>query len=522
MSFFQSISDFFQSIFMASSPEVKQKQALKKIESELKNTNPQIYKDGAILESFAEALRLLFENTKSILDVLSDTICSTDLERNHRFTEQLLMTGFPPEAQDILASLAYETRKEAAREEESISRFFEGQHRQLERAIKYLSAPEFVKIDQVLDNIKQLYDVCKYPYVTVLHIFDPNYSTITTPKFQPVATELVENYLEDLYYVTAGMDVSKSTCNAVVALYKLYNKVDSATEVSENFLANMRKIQSLMKHVFTADNLRNLVRISKKDPSYEPKKALYQENSKAKYADYLENRFQVDSARIKGELQDEKISTELHQLFPDNAIVPVAGYNSELNSLLMQSTPSAFMFTMPMQILKNFIRLYYEDHVKPLLNDIVIEGYFTNPAYKSEFSSYVYAMNETMEIIKNFEEKFQRNGEFDETVINSMIKDSHKDNVFVGRLKELVDKINKTAKDLIQAEVNHVFHVYKITGELMLEAKKAHSDIIENLKVLTLSSRNRLNTETMEKEHGLWQVFLEIMKNYVIISNIEK
>ena len=95
MSLLKNISDFFQSIFMASSPEVKQKQAMKKLESELKITDPQIYKDGSVLPSFADALRIMFENTKPLLDILSDTICTTDLERNHRFTEQLLLTGFP-------------------------------------------------------------------------------------------------------------------------------------------------------------------------------------------------------------------------------------------------------------------------------------------------------------------------------------------------------------------------------------------------------------------------------------------
>ena len=175
-----------------------------------------------------------------------------------------------------------------------------------------------------------------------------------------------------------------------------------------------------------------------------------------------------------------------------------------------------------MQILKNFLNMYYMEHVKPLLNDIVIEGYFNNPAYKSEFSSYVFALNESIDRITLFEEKFQRGKQFDEAQITGLIRDSHKDNIFVNRLKELVDTINRTAKDLIQDEVNHVFQVYKIAGEILLESKKANSDTISNLKVLTLSSRNRDNTEILEKQYGLWTIFLEIMKNYVIITNIEK
>lgn len=522
MSFFQSITEFFQSIFMASSPEIKQKQALRKIEADFKGQTPAIYKDGAVLESFAEALRMMFEQTKPIMEILSDTICSTDLERNHRFTEQLLLTGFPPDVQEILESLSYEKRKEGARESESISRFFESEHRQLEKAIKYLNTPEFARIDAVLDRIKQLYDICKYQYMTVLRIFDSNYSVGGVPHFQPVPTELLESSLEELYYVTVGMTLTKSTCNAIMALYRLYNPAKFTDETKEKTLSTLKKIQALLHQVFTEDNLKNLIRLSKKDPEYTPKKAIYQEESRRKYGEYLENRFQIDGARLKGELQDETISNELNQLFNDATLVPVLGYNFDLNAQLIQSTPVAFMYVMPMQILKNFLKLYYEPHVKPLLNDIVIEGYFSNPAYKSEFSSYVYALNESIDRITGFEEKFHRNGDFDEAQITSLIRDSHKDNVFVGRLKELVDNINKTAKDTIQTEVNNVFHVYKIAGEILVESKKSSSDSIGNLKVLMLSSRNRDNSETLEKQYSLWKVFLEIMKNYVIISNVEK
>ncbi|MBR6154000.1 MAG: hypothetical protein IKQ43_06155 [Treponema sp.] len=524
MSFFQSITDFFHSIFASSTPEGKQKLALKRIESELKATDPQIFKDGTVQNTFAEGLRIMFNCTKPVMNILSDTICSPDIERNHRFTEQLLLTGFPPEIQEILESLSYEKRKAEAREAESISRFFESEHRQLEKAIKYLNTPEFTKIDAVLDNIKQLYDICKFPYTTVLTMFDQSYTSSDsyTPTFQSVPAELLEGPLEELYYVTAGMDISKSTCNAIVALYQLYQKPSSIRDVSEQTLANLRKVQSLLRHVFTPENLKNLIRVAKKDATYEPKKAVYQENSRRKYADYLENRFQVEGTRLKGELQDETISAELKELFGSATLLPVVGYNNELSNQLIQSSPVSFMYVMPMQILKNFLNMYYTEHVKPLLNDIVIEGYFSNPAYKSEFSSYVFSLNESSERITQFEEKFQRGKQYDEAQITGLIRDSHKDNIFVTRLKDLVDNINKTAKELIQNEVNHVFHVYKIAGEILLESKKANSDTISNLKVLTLSSRNRDNTEILEKQYGLWTIFLEIMKNYVIITNVEK
>ena len=175
-----------------------------------------------------------------------------------------------------------------------------------------------------------------------------------------------------------------------------------------------------------------------------------------------------------------------------------------------------------MSLLKNFLKHYFIEHVKPLLNDIVIEGFFSNQSYKSEFSSVVFALNDAYERIVAFEGKFKRGSAFDEANITSLIKDSHKDPSFESTLKDLIDIINKQAKEVIQAETTNVFLLYKKINDILVESKKPSSEIIQNLKVLMISSRNRDNSDFMESQYGQWKVFLEIMKNYVIIGTIEK
>ncbi len=523
MSFIQTFKEFLQSVFMASSPEVKKRQALRKIENTLRVSTPAIYKGGVVLENFAEALRVLSINAKPLHELLSQTMCSDNYDRNAHFTEQLLLTGLPPEIQDILESLSYDNRKASARDADSLSRHFESEHRQLEKVLKYFNMPDFVRIDNVIDRIKQLNDLCKYSFVTALRLFDVGFSTAPnyTPNFQALPAELLDSSLCDLYYVCCDLDINTSTSNAIIALYQLYHKTTGENEETAALVENLKKIQSVLRHVLTNETLKNLICLAKKDPTYVPKKAIYNENARKHYGEFLENRFRIEEARLKNDLQDEKISDELKQIFSDKKMVAVAGYNTELNEQL-KTSPLSFTYCMPFQILKSFLTHYFEAHVKPLLNDIVIEGYFNNSAYKTEFSSAVYALNEALDRLKEFEDSFSRNKDFDEAVLLNLLSDARKNNNFNGRIKDMVDKINRIAKDIIQIEVNNIFHVYKLLGEIIVEAKKTHSDVITNLKVLTLSSRNRDNAELLEKQYSLWALFLEIMKNYVIITNTEK
>ena len=83
MGLFQIIAEFFKTIFSPTSPESLQRQAVRKIESELKNLAPGLYKNGLVMPDFAEALRVLFINTTPIFDIISETYCSTDLDTSH-------------------------------------------------------------------------------------------------------------------------------------------------------------------------------------------------------------------------------------------------------------------------------------------------------------------------------------------------------------------------------------------------------------------------------------------------------
>ena len=49
MSFFQKITDFFEYLFNRNSPEVQKKIQAKKIESEINQFRPELYKDGELI-----------------------------------------------------------------------------------------------------------------------------------------------------------------------------------------------------------------------------------------------------------------------------------------------------------------------------------------------------------------------------------------------------------------------------------------------------------------------------------------
>lgn len=171
MGLIQAISDFIDSIFNRNSPEVQKRLRLKKIDAELRTYNPALFRDGLILPNFAEAVRILYVNTKPIDALLSDTIGSTDIQKSARFESQLVITGFSMQEQKIITSLSYDSRKEELDNTNlTISQIFDGQQRRLDKIISDLNTDAFKQIDSEILAVRHLADFCKFSFIYILRI----------------------------------------------------------------------------------------------------------------------------------------------------------------------------------------------------------------------------------------------------------------------------------------------------------------------------------------------------------------
>ena len=523
MSFIQTISEFFESIFKRSSPEVQKKQQLKKLEAELRDYEPSIYKNGNLQPNFAEAIYVLYRNTKVLDDLFMTTVSSVDIPRQHRFEAQLILTGYSNEYQGIIESLSYEARKdEIMNEPQNAERIYIHQRTQCEKVIKELNSDNFRRVDKDILSLRQLVDFCHIMFVPLLQIFDLNFKPADfeyKPNYTEIPISKAVNLLEDLYYQISGMKITTSTADQVVALAQLRKGTVLSNEESEVYISSLKKINYIITKILTVDRLKALVRMAKQNVTYEPDVASYTGSPRQEFANIFQTKFDADEQKIKSEIQDEKITSEVSALFKNNKLDSLFGYNAESNAMLQPTVTLSFQWILPMRILKTFLRLYLTDGVKGLLNDIVIEGFFNNPAYKSEFSTTVYAAINAAAKVQEFEDSFGNDQHNSIAVMQSYVNDSHKDKDFYRKLEKMVVTTNNEAHELLQAVTASLHSLYRYLGELLADSKKPSSEIISNLKVLMVSSRNKENTSTLEIQHPDWKIFFEIMKNYVIITN---
>jgi len=315
------------------------------------------------------------------------------------------------------------------------------------------------------------------------------------------------------------MKITTSTADQVIAIAQLKQGTVLSNSDSEVYLSSLKKINYVISKVLTVDRLKALVRVAKQNVTYEPEVASYTGSPRQEFATIFQEKFDADEQRIKSELQDEQITSEVSSLFKNTALDTLFGYNAESNIMLQPTISLSFQWILPMRILKTFLRLYLTEGIKGLLNDLVIEGFFNNPAYKSAFSTTVYAAINAAAKLQEFEDSFGTDQPNSIAVMQSYVQDSHKDKDFYRKLEKMVVTTNNEAHQLLQTTTSTLHGLYKYLGELLADSKKPSSEIISNVKVLMISSRNKENTNNLEIQYPDWKIFFEIMKNYVIINS---
>ena len=508
---------------MSSSPEVKKRAEMKKIENELKLLPSQIYKNGLLQPNFAELFRVLYENTSPISDILSKTIVSEDLPRNGRFEAELIITGFDEASQEKFDSLEYESRKSAIMEsDQQLNRLIENQKRTLEVLLKQLTAPGFMKIDDTIGSLKQLADICKFNYLNIIRLFDQNYAGGEFGTVVSVSPETVADSLQDLFYLTANLKITNAQAQALFALKQLLTGKDLSSSEKESLSHNLKKINSIFTKFLTPEVFKNIISLGKKDANISFQFATYRSNSLKNFIEFMQKRFASDTERIKGEVKDYTVSFEIKELFGEKELEQLNVYNSGTNEFLRGETPYSFVWITPLQVIKSFMSTFMTNEVKTVLNNIVIEGFFNNSSYKADFSATIYAVNEIDNLVAEFEKSFERGGTNDEAQLRGLVQDSRADSDFLKKVGSMVDNINNQAHKLIQEVSKTLYELYMEVGELIVDSKKSKSDMVSNIKVLLTSARNHDGAGMMEQQYDNWKLFLKIMKNYAIIGDIEK
>ncbi|MBO7419835.1 MAG: hypothetical protein J6U06_01780, partial [Spirochaetaceae bacterium] len=382
MSFLNSFSEFFEMLFFGSNPESLKKRTLHKLESELKALTPSMLKNRNILPPFAEGLFILNQSCKPLIKILEESLLNPTSNVAAGYVDMLISTGFTSEDCLVVKSLQYETRKSVIENAENEKKEIDHQRNSLEKVIKNMnSSNQMSQIEVVITKLFHLHDICAFDYPKFIRAFAPDFTDadgVGKPLFKPAPLMEQEQRLLDLYFVIKDFSVTASLAKALQAIEEHRTATALPQDKQAEITDNLKRISAVLTKLVTQDTVYKMLCIIKGDPKYEPGANKYEFHFLENYITRSRQMFDADTQRIINELKDERLSAELNALFEGKEIQNVSGYNNENNLILQKTSTQMFMWVTPLQIMKTFFCFYFSQGIQSLLNDIVVEGFFSN------------------------------------------------------------------------------------------------------------------------------------------------
>lgn len=523
MSILQRIINFFKNLFFSkASGGTQLRTECKKCEAELKQVQPSIYKNGTLLPAFGELIFLLYTHTSVLFKLLSFMGPGGNVHIKERLFDMLIHTGYSQADKEKWLTLSFEERKRKMEASSNIQREIESQNHSLEDLLAKTRSNTFIQIEQTLKNLSLLYDLCAFNYISLLNLFNPDFDPVDPQNtFISVPIGDATESLLDLYYICSALEINASLARALLAC-AVHSGSASAAIPEEEIIKHIKKIATVLTKVLTPTVLKNCILVGKNDASFTPETAKAKSSPLADFAARTKSRFASEAERIKVELQDRQLEIETKNLFDSLPLLELQAYNADTNKILKDESAESFLWITPVQIIKTFLNRFFEEQTTGFLNDIILEGFFTNPEQKTEFASAVYACIDASRIINNFEQSFNRGSKNDIALILSHVKDGHKDPVFSRQLATMVATANADAKEVVQTQVSYLYDLYRMLVMLFEDSHNSTPTVMSNIKLLFTSSRNRSRADLVEQSLPKWALFLSIMKNYAVIGSLER
>ncbi|MCR4789982.1 MAG: DUF5312 family protein [Treponemataceae bacterium] len=523
MGFFKKLIEAFQSVFLSSNPEIKGKIELKKMENELKEVKPSIYKNSFATANVGQAFYVLYTESLKISNVLQRTICSDDAAIANHFSNMLIRTGFHDESLTKLNSLSYNSILDIFSNAKNKGRAREIVQKNLDEVGRVLGSPELRKIEKTMSQLDRLNEICNFKYIDLLRMFSPDFNPNMKdqdPVFMDVEIGKLDNYFLDLLFLISNFEITAAQGRAICALASQLGGIFEDERQQEKLLSSLRKMAAVFNHILNVENLQLYVKVIKQNTDITFREASFSSNKLSGFATRLQRQVASTIDRVETELQDARIESDTNRLFDTKKVLEIEHYNAETSNFFINLGFPAFLWLTPLKIVKSFIHYYYSEGVQALLNDIVVEGFFNNPGYKSEFAQKVFACTEGITKFSEFEALFEKGNEFDLAVLKSYARECSHNPELGKKLASAIDQANLTANNLLKSECTAFSELYTVLSSVLQEAHKVNATDITNIKLLFNSSRNRDNVELLESQFDKWGFFIDIMKNYVIINTV--
>jgi hypothetical protein len=291
----------------------------------------------------------------------------------------------------------------------------------------------------------------------------------------------------------------------------IVNKIYGSETISKS---GFSKLKGLIERLQAHNYLALIIRAIDKNVSPVPVERRPHTDIFQSYSQKMKAEAAKIMSSLKGKFREESVRSVEDRLFEGSVTARIKNYCEENNETFRNLKLPLYKWAKPLNYLKIFLEEKYKASINKVVNELIVGGIFINKSTLNDLSNSYYALRDSADAIKEFDDDLDIEGDRGGTIkrlLDSIEKGSR------GILGKIIHETNERAKLIIDERIVDLREMAYCLRNILEDYKKKKPSITTNLKKIRARSNREFIEELLHAYKDIY-LLLKLLANYVSIK----
>ena len=479
-----------------------------------------VLKDKKVTNLFLQKIYNLYQSLVILKPLFESTLFSHDEKKSILYLNYFIDSNSPPEITSKKDKFTREAMWQKLIESENPTKSMKFIEDEFNMYKSFFTRSKLPKFESEYFLMYKLYALCTFNFDLFFSKFDHEFiaSSSSPPNYTAISGGDILNDLKDLYFLIAALPPKLDLTSSFNKLFMRISE-ENYKSLSKNAMTAVTSIYKIISDELSPDKLITLCRYIEEDPKLKMNIEQKTFSILDKYRKEIEEKFAKNKEFILEKFSEQSQLQEIKSLFKDKNLLGLEGYTEDLVEALDKNNFDAISGIQALKITKTFIYFVYEPVIKDVVNSFILEAFFNEKEYQTNFSNKFFTANELVEYFKSFEDSLANSGSNSFRLLYAMCgKNANSNENKVKRTIELInEKIETCIKKCAETYYGLAVRLYEVLQDYKLQKPVK----INNIKII----KGSLNKEFINQLATCYTDFtkyIKIIKNFVNVDAAQK
>lgn len=477
-----------------------------------------ITQEKRITNLFLQKIYSLYMAISGFNQILLNTIFNSDEKKSMLYINYFVESYLSEEIRSKREKFTKDMMWQRIMESDNVSKSIKDLENEFISYKKYLNKKSLPRIESEYFLLYKLSALCTFNFELFFSKFDTDYNGATPPVYSPVLGEDILVDIEDLYFLISSLPTKIDISEAFEKLYTRTQGTDSKS-LAKKSQHSLNKAYKIINDELPPMILLNLCRYITEDIRHTINIQHKFFSILDKYKKEIENRFMRNKQVVLEQYSEKSLQHDIHTLFKGKSLLKIEGYTEGIRKTIESNNFDPISGIQAIKITKTFILELYEKTVKEHINTLILEGYFTEKEYQTEFSNVFFAANELVNVVADCESKLSSSGKYSFDYLMMLLK-NYKSNSKVGenKISMQIDTINERIRYCNEKCANILFKLASNIYNMIQDYKSQKPTFITNIKSIK-GSQNKEFIGHLASSYNDIAKYVKLIKNFIIVKS---